>query len=96
MLRAGIHECTLAQLQPMLRKSLESYLSISAPVALCCERLWNGELSAYIVTADKAIKLTYDVKSLITKEGPMAQVARFWDVSSVVESEINSLLYMSR
>lgn len=88
MLKPGIHECAFTELHPILHKQLARYFLANTEIDLCYQKFWDGELSAFIVTIDKAFKTIYDNGAISTSENSQTEVVDLPEISSIVENEI--------
>lgn len=95
MVSPGIQEFKMGDLDPRLSKIFRVHFRFDEPVIMCIERIWDGELSAFILTDRHAAQISYGCFYLPVGAESYA-IVDFSDVTVVVEGHMTDRLGRQR
>jgi hypothetical protein len=95
MLSPGIQEFRMGDLHPRLSKIFRDHFRFDEPIVLCIEKIWDSDLSAFILTDRHAAQISYGCFYLPVGTESYA-IVDFSDVTVVVEGHVTDRLGRQR
>lgn len=90
MIRPGVSECPVTELHGRLQKLLRGYLPEESFIQFCCQKFWDGDLAAFILTEDKAMNAHFTMNDFGSSgDGGCIEVVEFKNIVSVTEENLD-------
>jgi hypothetical protein len=83
LIQPGIYECSLFELNSKLLNSFENSAVSRDQVIFCCQKFWDGELSAYLLTENEAVKVVYTLEDLGKDNSGTVEAVEYKYINSV-------------